>query len=172
LSGFKRLIYEEAKRVLIQTAYREYSSDMVRAMISFSRDEQAARDGVSQAFTKALQNKRFLEDMPEPAMKAWLYAAARNSVVDVKRREKRLTGFLDDDFADTHQVDVTDQVTVAGLLMKLPPALREPVRMKFFERLNATEIGEAMNLPAATVRTRLRRALHLMRGMLQGVHDE
>ncbi|GHT95770.1 hypothetical protein FACS1894142_2460 [Spirochaetia bacterium] len=155
--------------MLIQTAYREYSNDMVRAMISFSRDEQAAHDGVSQAFTKALQNRPYLEDMPEPAMKAWLYAAARNAVVDMKRREKRLTRFLDDDFADTRQIDVTDQVTVAGLLMKLPPELREPVRMKFFERRNATEIGEALKLPAATVRTRIRRALHLMHGYTQGV---
>jgi RNA polymerase sigma-70 factor (ECF subfamily) len=106
--------------------------------------------------------------MPEPAMKAWLYAAARNSVVDMKRREKRLTGFLDDDFAESRQIDVTDQVTVAGLLLRLPPELREPVRMKFFERMNATEIGEAMNLPAATVRTRIRRALHLMHGYIQG----
>jgi RNA polymerase sigma-70 factor (ECF subfamily) len=138
-------------------------------MVSFSRDEQIAQDAVAQAYTRALMNKRLLENMPEPAMKAWLYATARNVVVDMKRRDKRLIGFLDDDFAEERQIDLTEQVVVAGLLQKMPPSLREPVRMKFFEGLNATEIGEAMHLPAATVRSRIKRAIHLMRGIMKGI---
>lgn len=155
--------------MLIEAAYQEYSDDMVRSMVSFSRDEQIAQDAVAQAYTRALMNKRLLENMPEPAMKAWLYATARNVVVDMKRRDKRLIGFLDDDFAEERQIDLTEQVVVAGLLQKMPPSLREPVRMKFFEGLNATEIGEAMHLPAATVRSRIKRAIHLMRGIMKGI---
>ena len=34
------------------------------AMIRFSRDEAAARDAVSQAFTRALMNQTLLETMP------------------------------------------------------------------------------------------------------------
>ena len=56
--------------MLIDTAYRKYSGPMLQAMIRFSRDETAANDAVSQAFTQALVNRAMLEAMPEPAMKA------------------------------------------------------------------------------------------------------
>jgi DNA-directed RNA polymerase specialized sigma24 family protein len=93
---------------------------MREAMVYFSRDEQAARDGVSYAFTQALAHKQMLENMPEPAMKAWLYAAARNAVVDIKRRENRFSYLPDEDaftfFADTRLPDLTDRAAAVPLL--------------------------------------------------------
>jgi RNA polymerase sigma-70 factor (ECF subfamily) len=160
------------RKVLIEQAFREYREPMLRAMIRFSGDEQAAGDAVSQTFTQALMHKYLLETMPEPAMKAWLYAAARNALVDMKRRTKYLRNFLVEELAQDHQVDLTDRITVAALLVKLPPELREPVRMKYFEGMNAAEIGRALNLIPATVRTRLRRAINLMRGIMEGAFYE
>ena len=46
--------------MLIDTAYRKYSGPMLQAMIRFSRDETAANDAVSQAFTQALVNRAML----------------------------------------------------------------------------------------------------------------
>lgn len=68
------------EKLLIEAAYQKYSGRMLQAMIRFSRDEAAARDAVSQAFTQALMNQTLLETMPEPAVRAWLYAAARNAL--------------------------------------------------------------------------------------------
>jgi RNA polymerase sigma factor (sigma-70 family) len=158
--------------VRIETAYRQYYEDMLQAMVYFSRDEQAARDGVAHAFAQALARKPMLETMPEPALKAWLYAAARNAIVDIKRRERRFSYFPDEDayrgsgssvFTDTRQPDLTDRAAAEALVENLPPDLRTPVRMKYFWGMNASEIGRAMNLPPATVRTRLRTAIRIMR---------
>jgi RNA polymerase sigma factor (sigma-70 family) len=146
---------------------------MLRAMIYFCRDEQAAKDGVSHAFTQALARKHMLETMPEPAMKAWLYAAARNAIVDIKRRESRISYVPDEDayglsvFADTRLPDpagaAEDRAAAEALVETLPPSLRTPVRMKYFGGMNAPEIGRALKIPPATVRTRLRTALRMMR---------
>jgi RNA polymerase sigma-70 factor (ECF subfamily) len=153
--------------VLVEEAFKENSEAMVRAMVYFSRDEQTADDAVSQAFAQAWANKELLEDMPEPAMKAWLYAAARNAVVDIKRRENRLSYFSEDnpigELADASLPDLTDRAAAESLMSGLPPELHEPVRLKYFENLNATEIGRVMKLPPATVRTRLRSAIRNMR---------
>ena len=80
--------------MLIDTAYRKYSGPMLQAMIRFSRDETAANDAVSQAFTQALVNRAMLEAMPEPAMKAWLYATAaqRLNRYETQRGTHRLRG--------------------------------------------------------------------------------
>jgi len=171
---FKRLIIKREK-MDIEEAFREYRDSMVRAMVSFSGDEEAAKDGVSHAFAQALARRPMLEAMPEPAMKAWLYAVARNAIVDIKRREVRLSRFTgvggicrrtckrDPEFPDPRQNDSAERLTMEFLLTKLPESLRIPVELKYFKAMNSTEIGEAMNLPAATVRTRLRTAMLCLR---------
>jgi RNA polymerase sigma-70 factor (ECF subfamily) len=151
----------------IEEAFREYRESMVRAMVSFSGDEEAAEDGVSHAFTQALARRLMLEAMPGPAMKAWLYAAARNAIVDIKRREVRLSRFAgvggDLELPDPREDDYAGRLVVEALLGKLPKSLRIPLELKYYGAMNATEIGEAMNLPAATVRTRLRAAMLRLR---------
>jgi RNA polymerase sigma-70 factor (ECF subfamily) len=136
-------------------------------MTLFSGDNEAALDGVSHAFTQALINKLMLEAMPEPAMKAWLYAAARNAVVDIKRRETRFYRFTGEhgncDIADPRPDETLGKAIAELLIEKLPESLRIPVEMKYYGGMNSTEIGEAMNIPAATVRTRLRAALRQLR---------
>ncbi|GHU76894.1 hypothetical protein FACS189461_4980 [Spirochaetia bacterium] len=158
----------------VESAFRVYRESMVKAMVSFCRDGEAARDGVSHAFVQALANKQTLETMPEAAMKAWLYAAARNAVVDIKRRERRAVSFPDEsamgaaldriaELADTRMPDLTDRAAAEALMADLKPSLREPVRLKFYAGMNASEIGKVMKIPPATVRTRLRTAMALMR---------
>jgi RNA polymerase sigma-70 factor (ECF subfamily) len=153
--------------VLVEAAFREYGKVMLGAMIRFCGDEQAARDGVSQAFAQALAHKQMLEAMPAPAMRAWLYAAARNAVVDAKRREARLLSLSDEDalsaYADTRLPDLTDRAAAEALLWKLPRELGTIVRMKYFGGMHAGEIGLALGIPSATVRSRLRRAMRIMR---------
>ena len=80
--------------MLIESACREYSAQMLGAMLRFSRDEAAAGDAVSQAFMQAMANRSLLEAMPEPAMKAWLYAAAaqRLNRYETQRGTHRLRG--------------------------------------------------------------------------------
>ena len=139
-------------------------------MTCFCRDEDAAKDGVSYAFARALANKLDLEAMPDPAMKAWLYAAARNAVIDIKRRERRISGLSTEnggaEFADLRQGDLAGKAALYKLLGELPDPLRVPVALKYFGNMNATEIGEAMKIPAATARTRLRTAILYLRKKL------
>ena len=153
--------------MLIETAYREYAKAMVEAMIRFSGDEQTARDAVAQAFAKALVNK-WLEQIAEGAMKAWLYAAARNTVIDMKRREQRFRPFPIEELVEMRGSDDTDRLLTQDLMAKLPPNLREPLRLKYFERMNATEIGKELKLCPATARTRIRTALQLLRCIALG----
>jgi RNA polymerase sigma-70 factor (ECF subfamily) len=150
----------------IEEAFKEYRDSMVRAMISFSGDEEAAEDGVSHTFAQALAHKFMLEAMPEPAIKAWLYATARNAIVDIKRREVRLSRFAGDgdpEIPDPRQDDFAGRLAVELLLEKLPDSLRIPVELKYYGDMNSMEIGETMNLPAATIRTRLRTAMLRLR---------
>lgn len=154
--------------MLIEAAYAAYSGQLLRSMLRFSRDEEAARDAVSHAFTQALSRRGTLEAMPDAAMRAWIFAAARNSLVDAKRREKRLLPMEEPPEEPDPAPDPTDRILIFSMLDRLPPELSEPVRLRYYQGFNSTEIGRLLNLPPATVRTRLRTALLRMRSMLDG----
>lgn len=49
---------------------------------------------------------------------------------------------------------------------ELPVELRLPVVLRYYGGLDSSELGAALGLPAATVRTRLRRALKMLRADL------
>ena len=152
----------------IETAFREYRSAMQQHITYFCGDEMLAMDAVSHAFTQAWMRKAMLEAMPPPAMKAWLYATARNAAVDQKRRERRMTSLPEYALHDDLSLDITDRMTVKELVQQLPQNLSIPIHMKYWLGMNATEIGKAMGIPPATVRTRIRTALGIMRKGLRG----
>jgi RNA polymerase sigma-70 factor (ECF subfamily) len=157
--------------MLVKTAFQEYRKAMLGAMIRFCGDEQAAQDGVSQSFVRALAHRQMLEAMPEPAMRAWLYAVARNAIVDAKRREARVLSLPDGDlYPDTRLPDLCDRAAAEALLRKLPGELGLIVRMKYFGGMNAGRIALVLGVPPATVRTRLRKAIRIMRENSQGVN--
>ncbi len=63
----------------------------------------------------------------------------------------------------------TEHATALDLrlaVMSLPDELRAVVALRFYAGMDATEIGAALDLPPSTVRTRLRRALALLRDEL------
>lgn len=145
----------------IEDSFREYSEEMKGVMTAFSGDAQSAADAVQTAYLRALQNRLMLERMPPPAMKAWLFATARNALVDQKRRQARWVYNADIDIPYSDNAE--NKLWAQALLDKLPPGLREVVELKYYHHLNATEIGRRLHLPPPTVRTRLRKALSLMR---------
>ena len=154
--------------MLVETAYRKYSAQMVQSMTRFSRDETTAKDAVSQAFTQALIHRPMLEEMPEPAMKAWLYAAARNAIIDLKRKEARTVSFDESAQEESFASSPENRILIESMLGRLPQELLLPVYLKYYQGYNSTEIGKAMGIPSSTIRTRLRVALNLMRQMMKG----
>jgi hypothetical protein len=61
---------------------------------------------------------------------------------------------------------------VVDAMRALPEPYRATVLLHFFEELPCSEIAHRQGLPAPTVRTRLRRALDLMREQLDSVHGD
>lgn len=152
--------------MLLEAGFEEYREGMLRAMTVFCRDGHAAEDAVQHAFMQGLGNRPLLEGMPDKAMRAWLYTAARNYLIDLARRRRNLVVGLADD-TPAPQPDPTDQVLARQLMDRLPEELAQVVWMKYYAGMTSAQMGTALGLPAATVRTRLRRAMALMGKMVK-----
>ncbi|MGH2517410.1 MAG: RNA polymerase sigma factor, partial [Ktedonobacterales bacterium] len=139
-----------------------------------------AEDAAQEAVVRAWRAWTALRD--PAAMRPWLLRIAVNVCHDWRRGSfgvrQRLTGPLEDAegfaamVADPGALDVAAALDLREAVNRLDPDLRVVVALRYYAGMDATEIGAALDIPPATVRTRLRRALHTLRDRLQAADAE
>lgn len=152
--------------------YGEFWPRLERFCARLCRDEAAAEDLAQETFLRALQNTALLQTLNKAQLKAWLFSTARNLYCDKIRRsakeEQLMVAFMP---ADEWEGDTPDDTATAALegveldslLSLLPPADRALLALRYEQGYNATELGRLLNLPPATVRTRLAKARALLK---------
>lgn len=141
--------------------YSAYQSQLRRYAQSLCHDAHWANDLVQYAFLRVCEHAEALEGYVPARVQGWLMLTLRNAWIDEvrKRRREQLRSALPERGEDA---DFSGPQVQAALRL-LPESLRQTVLLRHFYGLNATEIGERMGIPPATVRTRLRTAAKLLR---------
>ena len=104
-------------------------------------------------------------------LKAWLIRSALNRCADLGRaRQRRGTMSLDEVPDMVHPVD-EGAAELWDAVARLPEKLRTAVHLFYGEGYESGEIGALLGVPAATVRSRLRRARAELRNLLGGFDD-
>ena len=155
--GFATLV-ARYERVLFNLAYRMLGD----------RDE--ARDVAQAAFLKALEGLHRFD--PRYRFFSWLYRIAMNEALDVLGQRGRQTELTDVHVADDDPVreaqafDLGERVR--GALGALTPDHRAVLVLRHYQELTYEEIGRVLDLPDATVKSRLFEARERLRVRLAG----
>ena len=142
-----------------------------------------AEDAVQEAVVRAWQAAPTLRGVS--ALGPWLLRITVNVCRDWHRgrfgTRRRLNEPLDEDESawtlaaigeDPGTSDHTGALDMRHAVNALEPHLRLIVALRYYADMDATAIGDMLGIPAATVRTRLRRALALLREELSShTHD-
>ncbi len=143
-----------------------------RTALALARDAAAADDLEQQALLRALEHGE-----PVRSPRAWLGTVLRRLTVDLRRAEGRRRAREEAAARSEALASTAEAVARAEVLARATRAaleLREPYRtvvvLRFFEGLSPAEIARRLDVPAETVKTRLRRALDLLRDRLDGDH--
>jgi RNA polymerase sigma-70 factor (ECF subfamily) len=134
-----------------------------------------AEDAVQEASLRAWRAWAELRD--SEAIRSWLLRITLNVCHDWLRgrfgTHARRTQSLDASEIEIAVLDVDPGATHHAAVLDLRSAinrLEEPLRvavvLRYYANLDSTEIGAALGVPSATVRTRLRRALGLLQDAL------
>lgn len=134
---------------------------LVRYLKRYTHSSAEAEDLAQTTFVRAMEHLPALSEMSQAHAQAWLMRTARNAFIDEARKASRQLP-LDEAAQPAYEEDFTG-IHVAQWLEKLPPQLREVVTLRHLEGYNSAQIGQALNVPPATVRTRLRAAMILLR---------
>lgn len=136
---------------MIEQLYMDYYEQILRYLVSLSKNYALAEDITQETFLRAMANVNILEELETQKCRAWLYRTAKNIFIDKVRREKREAeaeeeGVFEEDFSI---------VMVEQLCNYLTDEEKAMFWLRYMEGYNATELGEIFNMPPSTIRAKL-----------------
>ena len=155
-----------AEQERLYTEYRGKVLGYIRARVLNRED---AEDLCADVFEKAFRASVGY-DAAKAAPGTWLYAIARNTVIDFFRKT-RPTEALPEDLSDSAapETDVLNKElleTLAGALERLPDELTDVIVARYYDCLPLTEVAERLGMSYGMVKLRHQKALSMLRAVL------
>ena len=148
------------------------------ALYFFHGDEAAASDTTQQVFLKLITNiNSFRGDSEFPT---WLHRLVVNTCLDGSRGDKsrersaeplELARIADPSSQDEDMERRQVAGRVQAALSSLPPKLRMPILLRYFEDLSYAEMAQALKCSAGTVASRLNTGHKLLAEKLAKLHE-
>jgi RNA polymerase sigma-70 factor, ECF subfamily len=159
-------------RDAFEVLYHRYVRSMFGLALRRLRDRQRAEDAVQETFAAVWRSAASYRPERGPAA-PWLYAIARNAIVDRFRTQVDTTGVVPEIVSgDPGPADAAETSFVSWrvhrALETLPPREREVVELAYWSGLSQREVAEYLHIPLGTVKTRTRSALARLADILDG----
>ncbi len=176
--------------------YDRHARSVHAAALRVSRDPGIAADAVQDTFL-ALWDRAELYDASLGSLRAWLHTIARNRTVDrlrANRRHDRAVAFSSFETAEGDDGSAAEWLVAAGspvgmagpepgpeealagqetrrslaaAVQSLAPNERAVIELAYAAGLSQSEVAAQLGWPIGTVKTRTRRALHLLRDQIE-----
>ena len=153
--------------------YRAYAGELYGFALNGLGERGAAEEVVQEVFTRAWRHA----DRYDPArgsVRTWLYQIARHAIIDARRRAavRPASALHEPAEADLPASAPTIEQAMLGwqvisALERLTPEHRQVIRLAHFQGLTMREIGERLQLPVGTVKSRTWYALRSLRLALE-----
>lgn len=145
--------------------YDDYDALLQRYAYSLTRDPDRVDDLVQETFIRSMNHLTLLAMLQPPQRRAWLKRTLYHLFIDEERTHKRQERLLQQ---FTVAEEISEQEIFAHLLTPNPfqsiaAEHRELFEMRYILGMNSSEIGAALGIPAATVRSRLHFATQKLR---------
>ncbi|WP_088808728.1 MULTISPECIES: RNA polymerase sigma factor [Listeria] len=140
-----------------------YQADFYRLAYSYVKNEADALDIIQDAIQKALLNLNSIQK-PE-ALKSWFYKIVIRTAIDFLRKNKKLK-LVDGETLELisqQHVDCYEDIDLKEALERLPIKYKTIIVLRYFEDLRIDEIAEIIGKTSSTTKTRLYKALQLLR---------
>jgi RNA polymerase sigma-70 factor, ECF subfamily len=149
---------------LVYSLFQTYAAQLTRYAASLTRDPDQADDLVQEAFIRAAAHKDLLAQLNGQQQRAWLYRVVKNCFIDQVRAYKRRLELLRK-LADTlnSAESTTEYAGEIDLFERVPSRFRSLLVEHFVLGMTSEESALRLNVPAATVRSRLRLAIQWLR---------
>jgi RNA polymerase sigma-70 factor (ECF subfamily) len=152
--------------------YHRYVRSVFGLALRRLGDRMRAEDAVQETFAAVWRSARTYRPDRGPGA-PWLYAVARNAIVDRARGRQEPPGEVPDaasseptpeERAETSYVSWRVHRALSGL----PDNEREVIELAYYAELSQSEVAQFLGIPLGTVKTRTRSGLHRLATALDG----
>lgn len=159
----------EESEILLRNAMEHHGAAVYRLALCRMQSVQDAEDVYQDVFLRLLDQDT--SDWDEEHLRAWLLRCTVNRCCDLHRLRLRQPVLS---LADLPEMAAPDSGApeLWDAVARLPEKLRVPIHLYYAEGYSTEEIAGLLDIPAATVRTRLRRARKQLKDMLGGDDHE
>jgi len=159
-------------RDAFEDLYRRYARPVFGLALRRLGDRGRAEDAVQETFASIWRSAGSYRPERGPGA-PWLYAVARNAIVDrVRAPHEPPMEAQDAPASDLGPSGRAEQSWVAWrvhrALEDLPERERDVIVLAYWSGLSQSEVAEFMGIPLGTVKTRTRAALGHLAGLLEG----
>lgn len=142
--------------------YEAYATDMYRFALSICKNSYDAQDAVQET---ALSVYKSIASVKNPEkFKSYLFLSLSNTCKKHLSQRSEYSEFEDTGYTDS---EIEFSLPVREALCKLDDVSREILMLSIAGGFKSREIGKMLKIPAATVRTKQKRALEKMREELE-----
>ena len=166
---------DKAEEVII-----EYLPLIYSVSLKIVKDKDEAEDIAQEACIKIYQALPGFKGLS--SLKTWIYRLTVNASIDYLRKKKRTKELSIDELEEkgyNPQVDKRGNIydnleqeelkeRVQAKVMNLPVEFRLPLLMKAVDGLSYVEIGEILQIPVGTVKSRIYRGRYILKSLLFG----
>src|SRR5213080_3822629 len=155
-----------------EALYHRYARPVFGLALRRLGDRMRAEDAVQETFAAVWRSARTYK--PDRGAGApWLYAVARNAIVDRARGRSEPPAEIPDTAADEPgpaegAEDAYISWRVHRALETLPENEREVIELAYYGGLSQSEVADFLGIPLGTVKTRTRAGLGRLADLLEG----
>jgi RNA polymerase sigma-70 factor, ECF subfamily len=161
----------------LRELYRRYAPELFGFATSALGDRELAEEVVQDVFAQLWRHSNDY-DKRRASVRTWLYAIARNRIVDARRRAAARPGLAPPD-AEERAEDLDRELEqavlrwqVAAALARLSAEHREVIRLSHWGGLSLREIAERKGIPLGTAKSRAYYGLQSLRLILDEMEVE
>jgi RNA polymerase sigma-70 factor (ECF subfamily) len=152
--------------------YHRYVRSVFGLALRRLGDRMRAEDAVQETFAAVWRSARTYRSDRGPGA-PWLYAVARNAIVDRARGRNEPPGEVPDAASTEPGPEERAEASyvswrVHRALSGLPENEREVIELAYYAELSQSEVAQFLGIPLGTVKTRTRSGLHRLATALEG----
>jgi RNA polymerase sigma-70 factor (ECF subfamily) len=159
-----------SKRQLLEQFIIENMDSAYRFAYSYTKDKEEAEDVVGESVLKALKSIGQLRDVTR--MKSWFFRIIINSANESHRSRSKICVMGEEELENLIPPSLPEPIKdFESMTNILPVELRNIIVLRFLEDMKIRDIAELLDTNENTVKTRLYKALRMLRLEMEDNRD-
>ena len=163
---------------LLENLIKLYGNDVLKIATIYTQNPNTAEDIFQEVFIKV--NKYISSFKKESSIKTWIIKITINTCKDyLKSSWKKKIVYLENfnhneniEPADDNIISSEKSNSIIKEILSLPEKYKDVIILYYYKCFNTLEISKILNIPEATVRTRMKRAREILKEKLQIILED